>query len=77
MDVHRIYVFLTWGPALLLCYGPTRYLNPGLATTCNQAESCKGSSAMEIRAARASAKLRQLNRTDKGIELTMQLLHSC
>jgi len=34
------------------------------ATSCNQAESCKGSSAVEIRAARAGAKLRQSNRTD-------------
>jgi len=40
-----------------------------------QAESCKGNSAMEIRAASASAKFRQSNRTDKWIELTMQLFH--
>jgi len=33
--------------------------------------------ALEIRAASARAKLRQSNRTDKRIELTMQLLHSC
>jgi len=32
---------------------------------------------MEIRTASASAKLRQSNRTDKRIELTRQLLHSC
>jgi len=31
----------------------------------------------EIRVASVSAKLRQSNRTDKRIELTMQLLHSC
>jgi len=43
----------------------------------NQAESCKGNSAMEIRATNASAKFRQSNRTDKWIELTMELLHSC
>jgi len=44
--------------------------------TITRAESCKGSSATEIRTAILSAKLRQSNRTDKGIELTMQLLHS-
>jgi len=32
---------------------------------------------MEIRAASASAKLRQSNRTDDRIELTIQLFHSC
>jgi len=32
---------------------------------------------MEIRVANASAKLHQRNRTDKRIELTTQLLHSC
>ena len=37
----------------------------------------KGRSAMEIRAASASAKLRQSNRTHKRLELPMQLLHSC
>ena len=43
----------------------------------NQAESCEGYSAVEIRAASTSAKFRQSNRTDKWIELTMQLFHSC
>jgi len=32
---------------------------------------------MEIRAASASAKLRQSNRSGWRIEVTMQLLHSC
>jgi len=32
---------------------------------------------MEIRAESASAKLRQSNRSDKRIEVTVQLLHSC
>ena len=43
----------------------------------NQAESCKWNSAMEIRAASIIAKFLQSNRTDKWIELTMQLFHSC
>ena len=43
----------------------------------NQAESCKGNSAMEIRKARASAKFRQSKGIDKWIELTMQFFHSC
>ena len=46
------------------------------ANTTNQALCSKVSSAMEIRAASASAKFRQSNRIDKRIELTMQLLHS-
>jgi len=37
----------------------------------------KGSSAVEIRAASAGAKLRQSHKTQGGIELPMQLLHSC
>jgi len=47
------------------------------ATTRNQAEICSGSSAIERRAASASAMLRQSNRTDKRVELKMQLLRSC
>jgi len=43
----------------------------------NQAESCQGNSAMEIQVASASAKFRQSNRTDKWLEFTMQLFHSC
>ena len=42
-----------------------------IATCRNQAESCEGSSTMEIWAAGTSAKLRQSNRTDKRIDLTM------
>ena len=41
------------------------------ATSRNQAESCNGSSAMEISTSGASAKLRESNRTDKRIDLTM------
>ena len=47
------------------------------APTRNQAEICKGSSAVDIRAESASAKLRQLNQTDKRNEATMEWLHSC
>jgi len=42
-----------------------------------KAKRCIWSSTIEIPAASASAKLRQTNRNDKRIELTMQLLHSC
>ena len=44
------------------------------ATTRNQTEICSGNTAMERG---VSAKLRQSSRTDKRIELKMQLLRSC
>ena len=44
------------------------------ATTDNQAESCNGNSAVELQAASASAKLRQLTQSDKRIEIKMKIV---
>jgi len=41
----------------------------------NSAESCKESSAMEVRAANASAKLRQPNRIELTIQFTLVARH--
>jgi len=44
------------------------------ATTDNQAESCNRNSAVELQAASASAKLRQLTQSDKRIEIKMKIV---
>ena len=76
MELICIYV-----PQLRLCLWLISCCSGGQQTVYryqpNQAENCKGNSAMEIRAASASAKFRQSNRTDKWIELAMQLFHCC